>query len=99
MPAVGDLKSKNTRLLHALTSWLINMHEDHVIISSQNGVELLVANRRQLGHVPSLTMVHRHMNHPQCALRGVMGKEGMKKHKKKAREEMRLQTIWSCISL
>lgn len=77
------------RLLCGPTSWLINMHEDHVIIRSQNGVELLMANRRQLGHVPSLTMVHRHVNHPQCALQGATGKKDMGKHRKRERE-------WEC---
>lgn len=46
------------KLLHELTSWLINVHENHVIIGCQDRVELLVAHRRQLGHVPCVTLVH-----------------------------------------
>ena len=46
------------KLQHGLTSRLVNMHEDHFIVRCQDGVELLVANRGQLGHVPSLALVH-----------------------------------------
>lgn len=51
-----------------LTSWLINVHEDHFIIGCQNGVELLMTNRGQLGHVPGLTMVHWHVDRSQSPL-------------------------------
>lgn len=44
--------------MYGLTSWLVHMHEDHVIVCCQDGVELLVTNRGQLGHVPRLTLVH-----------------------------------------
>lgn len=44
------------------------MHEDHFIIGRQNGVELLVTDRGQLGHVPGVPLVHRDVDHPKCAL-------------------------------
>lgn len=44
------------------------MHEDHLVVRCQDGVELLVTNRWQLGHVPRLTLVHRDVDHPQSAL-------------------------------
>lgn len=44
--------------LYELTSRLINMHEDHFVIRCKDGVELLVTNRGQLGHVPRLTLIH-----------------------------------------
>lgn len=52
------MKSKQVRFLYVLTSWLVNMHEYHFIVRCQDGVELLVTNRGQLGHVPGLTLVH-----------------------------------------
>lgn len=51
-------KSQQVRFLCGLTSGLVDMHEDHFIIRCQDGVELLVTNRGQLGHVPHLTLVH-----------------------------------------
>lgn len=53
-----NMKSKLVRFLYGLTSWLIDMHEDHFIVRCQDGVELLVTNGGQLGHVPRLTLVH-----------------------------------------
>lgn len=44
------------------------MHEDHFIIGCQNGVELLVTDRGQLGHVPGLPMVHGHVDDPHGPL-------------------------------
>lgn len=53
-----SMMRNSMKLLYGLTSRLVNMHEDHFIIRCQDGVELLVANRGQLGHVPCLTLVH-----------------------------------------
>lgn len=54
--------------LRGPTSGLVHMHEDHFLIGCQDGVKLLVTNRGQLCHVPSLTLVHGHMDDPQSAL-------------------------------
>lgn len=56
--------------LQGPTFGLVYVHEDHVFISWQNGVKLLVANRGQLCHVPVLTLVHRHVDHPHSSLQG-----------------------------
>lgn len=61
---INNTKNRYVIFLYRLTSRLINMHEDHFIIGSQNGVKLLVTNRGQLGHVPCVTLVHRYMDYP-----------------------------------
>lgn len=62
-----------------LTSGLVNMHEDHIVIRCQDGVELLVTHRWQLSRVPSVPLVHRDKDVPQGALK----QETKKKKKKK----------------
>lgn len=52
------MELEQLRFLCGLTSGLVHMHEDHFIVCCQDGVELLVTNRGQLGHVPRLTLVH-----------------------------------------
>lgn len=44
------------------------MHEDHFIVRCQDRVELLMTNRRQLGNVPTITLIHWHVDCPQSAL-------------------------------
>lgn len=44
------------------------MHEDHFIVRCQDRVELLMTNRRQLGNVPTITLIHRYVDRPQGAL-------------------------------
>lgn len=56
--------------LRGPTSGLVHVHEDHFLIGCQDGVKLLMTNRGQLCHVPSLTLVHGHMDDPQGALQG-----------------------------
>lgn len=55
------------------------MHEDHVVIRCQDGVELLVTNRRQLSRVPSVPLVHRDKDVPQGALKQETKKERRKR--------------------
>lgn len=50
------------------------MHEDHIFIRCQDGVELLVTNRRQLSRVPGLPLVHGDQDVPQGALKQDMKK-------------------------
>lgn len=71
------------RFLYGLTSRLVDMHEDHFIVCCQDGVELLVTDRGQLGHVPRLTLVHRHIDCSQSALQ------------RKRRERVKKRWTWT----
>lgn len=46
-----------------LTSWLVHVHEDHVIAGSQDGVELLVPHSWKLSYVPRVTLVQGDVDH------------------------------------
>ena len=51
-----------------LTSSVVHVHEDDVVVGSQDGVELLVTHSGELGHVPVLSSAHRHVDHTLGAL-------------------------------
>lgn len=51
-----------------LTSGVIHVHEDHVLIGKEEGVKLLMVDSRKLSDVPVLSSVHRDMDHTLCAL-------------------------------
>lgn len=57
------------RLPVVLTARLIHVHEDQVLVGSQDGVELLVSNGGELGHVPALPLVQGDVDAPRGPLR------------------------------
>lgn len=50
------------------TSGIVYMNEHHVVVDGQDGIELLMSNRGQLGHVPDSPLIHGHVDFPHRAL-------------------------------
>lgn len=76
MRYLNDQKSESTSLdaintKHGsltLTSGVIHVHEDHVLIGCEDGVKLLMVDCRKLSNVPVIPAVYRDMDHTLCTL-------------------------------